>query len=85
MSEDGSPSTSPSSWRTFTRLLGFLRPYKGSLAVSSILAIASQVTGILVPVLTGVVINELDGSQDTQRLALLIGGIVALGLVRGAR
>ena len=84
MSEDGSPSTSPSSWRTFTRLLGFLRPYKGSLAVSSILAIASQVTGILVPVLTGVVINELDGSQDTQRLALLIGGIVALGLVRGA-
>jgi ATP-binding cassette subfamily B protein len=84
VSEDGSPSTSPSSWRTFTRLLGFLRPYKGSLAVSSILAIASQVTGILVPVLTGVVINELDGSQDTQRLALLIGGIVALGLVRGA-
>ena len=84
MSEDGSPSASPSSWRTFTRLLGFLRPYKGSLTVSSILAIASQVTGILVPVLTGVVINELDGSQDTQRLAVLIGGIVALGLVRGA-
>ena len=84
MSESGSPSTSPSSWRTFARLLGFLRPYKGSLAVSSILAIASQVTGILVPVLTGVVINELDGDQDTRRLALIIGGIVALGLVRGA-
>ena len=75
---------SPSSWRTFGRLLGFLRPYKGSLAVSSILAIASQVTGILVPVLTGVVINELDGDQDTRRLALVIGGIVALGLLRGA-
>ena len=84
MSESGSPSTSPSSWHTFARLLGFLRPYKGSLAVSSILAIASQVTGILVPVLTGVVINELDGDQDTRRLALVIGGIVALGLVRGA-
>lgn len=84
MSESGSPSTSPSSWRTFARLLGFLRPYKGSLAVSSILAIASQVTGILVPVLTGVVINELDGDQDTGRLALVIGAIVALGLVRGA-
>ena len=84
MSESGSPSTSPSSWRTFARLLGFLRPYKGSLAVSSILAIASQVTGILVPVLTGVVINELDGDQDTRRLALIIGGIVALGLLRGA-
>jgi ABC-type multidrug transport system fused ATPase/permease subunit len=84
VSESGSPSTSPSSWRTFARLLGFLRPYRGSLAVSSILAIASQVTGILVPVLTGVVINELDGDQDTQRLALIIGGIIALGLVRGA-
>ena len=84
MSESGSASTSPSSWRTFARLLGFLRPYKGSLAVSSILAIASQVTGILVPVLTGVVINELDDGQDTRRLALVIGGIVALGLLRGA-
>jgi ABC-type multidrug transport system fused ATPase/permease subunit len=84
VSESGSPSASPSSWRTFGRLLGFLRPYKGSLAVSSILAIASQVTGILVPVLTGVVINELDGDQDKRRLALVIGGIVALGLVRGA-
>jgi ATP-binding cassette, subfamily B, bacterial len=84
VSEHGSSSTSPSSWRTFVRLLGFLRPYKGSLAVSSILAIASQVTGILVPVLTGVVINELDGSTDTTLLALEIGAIVALGLVRGA-
>jgi ABC-type multidrug transport system fused ATPase/permease subunit len=84
VSESGSPSTSPSSWRTFARLLGFLRPYKGSLAVSSILAIASQVTGILVPVLTGVVINELDGDQDTERIALVIGAIVVLGLVRGA-
>ncbi|MGH3127257.1 MAG: ABC transporter ATP-binding protein, partial [Gaiellaceae bacterium] len=84
MSESGSTSTSPSSWSTFGRLLGFLRPYKGSLAVSSILAIAAQVTGILVPVLTGVVINELDGDQDTGRLALVIGAIVALGLVRGA-
>jgi ABC-type multidrug transport system fused ATPase/permease subunit len=84
VSESGSASTSPSSWRTFGRLLGFLRPYKGSLAFSSILAIASQVAGILVPVLTGVVINELDGDQDTGQLALVIGAIVALGLVRGA-
>jgi ABC-type multidrug transport system fused ATPase/permease subunit len=82
--EDGSASGSPSSRRTFARLLGFLRPYKGSLAISSVLAIASQVTGILVPVLTGFVINELSGGQDTRLLALLIGAIIALGLVRGA-
>ena len=84
MSDEGFPTTSPSSWRTFIRLLGFLRPYRASLAVSSALAIASQVTGILVPVLTGFVINELDGGQDTRLLALLIGAIIALGLVRGA-
>jgi ABC-type multidrug transport system fused ATPase/permease subunit len=84
VSEDGSEGAPPRSLRTFARLLGFLRPYKGSLAVSSILAIASQVTGILVPVLTGVVINELGGDQDTRMLALEIGAIVALGLVRGA-
>jgi ATP-binding cassette subfamily B protein len=70
------------SWRTFVRLLAFLRPYRASLAVSSVLAIASQVAGILVPVLVGVVINELTGDPDTTRLALEIGAVVALGFVR---
>ena len=36
------------------------------------------------PVLTGVVINELDGGRTRGLLALVIGAIVALGLVRGA-
>jgi ABC-type multidrug transport system fused ATPase/permease subunit len=66
------------------RLLGFLRPYRASLAVSSALAIASQVTGILVPVLVGVVINELRGDPETRLLVLEIGAIVVLGLLRGA-
>jgi ABC-type multidrug transport system fused ATPase/permease subunit len=64
------------------RLLGFLRPYRSSLAVSSVLAIASQGAGILVPVLTGVVINELSGAQDTRKLTLEIAAIVGLGVVR---
>jgi ABC-type multidrug transport system fused ATPase/permease subunit len=68
--------------RTFVRLLGFLRPYRSSLAVSSVLAIASQGAGILVPVLTGVVINELSGAQDTRKLTLEIAAIVGLGVVR---
>jgi ATP-binding cassette subfamily B protein len=77
-------STADSGWRTFVRLLGFLRPYRASLAVSSALAILSQIAGVLVPVLTGVVINELDGDPDTRVLVLEIAAIVALGLVRGA-
>jgi ATP-binding cassette subfamily B protein len=72
-----------SSRRTFVRLLGFLRPYRASLVVSSLLAVGSQVAGILVPVLTGVVIDELSGDPDTTVLALWIAAIVALGLVRG--
>jgi ATP-binding cassette, subfamily B, bacterial len=73
-----------SSRRTFLRLLGFLRPYRASLAVSSVLAIGSQVAGILVPVLSGFVINELSGDPDTAVLAFWVGAIVVLGLVRAA-
>jgi ATP-binding cassette subfamily B protein len=76
-------STADSGWRTFVRLLGFLFPYRASLIVSSALAILSQIAAILVPVLIGVVVNELDGSKDTQLLVLEIGAIVTLGLVRG--
>jgi ABC-type multidrug transport system fused ATPase/permease subunit len=65
------------------RLLGFLRPYRASLIVSSILAIASQMALILVPILVGVVVNEIDGDADTQLLVLEIGAIVVLGLIRG--
>jgi ATP-binding cassette subfamily B protein len=69
--------------RTFGRLLGFLRPYRRSLVFSSLLAIASQIAGILVPVLTGIVINELSGDPDTRLLVLEILAVVALGLLRG--
>jgi ABC-type multidrug transport system fused ATPase/permease subunit len=66
------------------RLLGFLNPYRASLIVSSALAILSQLASVLVPVLTGVVINEIDNGADTRLLVLEIAAIVVLGLVRGA-
>jgi ABC-type multidrug transport system fused ATPase/permease subunit len=66
------------------RLLGFLRPYRASLAVSSALAIGSQVAGILVPVVTGFVIDELSNDPQRSVLAFWIGAIVALGVVRAA-
>jgi ABC-type multidrug transport system fused ATPase/permease subunit len=70
--------------RTFVRLLTFLRPYRASLVISSILAILSQVAGILVPVLSGFVIDELYADRDTTVLSMWIAAIVVLGLVRGA-
>jgi ABC-type multidrug transport system fused ATPase/permease subunit len=68
--------------RTFVRLLTFLRPYRASLAVSSVLAIASQVAVIFVPVLAGFVIDELEGDADVTILVVAIAGVVVLGLVR---
>jgi ABC-type multidrug transport system fused ATPase/permease subunit len=74
----------PAGRRTFVRLLSFLRPYRASFVVSSVLAVGSQIAGIFVPIVAGVVIDELEGSQRTRVLAFWIGVIVALGLVRGA-
>ena len=68
--------------RTFRRLLQFLRPYRVSLTVSTVLAILSQGAAIAVLVLTGFVVDELRGRQDTGRITLLIGAILVVGLVR---
>ncbi len=86
MTEREDETTRPAAGRarTFVRLLTFLRPYRASLVVSSLLAIGSQVAGILVPVLTGVVIDELSGDPDTTILAFEIAAVVGLGLLRGA-
>jgi len=68
--------------RTFVRLLQFLRPYRASLIVSTVLAILSQAAAIAVIVLTGFVINELRGGQDGHYLAFLILVILGVGLLR---
>ena len=46
------------------------------------LAVASQAAVIVVPILIGAVINELEGAQDKRTLALEILAIVVLGVVR---
>jgi ABC-type multidrug transport system fused ATPase/permease subunit len=69
--------------RTFVRLLGFLRPYRASFIVSSMLAIASQVALIGIPIVTGFVLDELpDPDPETQIIVGGIAAIVVLGLVR---
>jgi ABC-type multidrug transport system fused ATPase/permease subunit len=68
--------------RTFVRLLGFLRPYRASLIVSTLLAIASQGAAIVVLLLTGAVIDELEGAGRRDRIVVLIAVIVAVGVVK---
>ena len=68
--------------RTFVRLLGFLRPYRWSLAVSVVLAVASQAAAIALVRATEFAIDDAIVPRDADALWWLLGVIVALGLVR---
>ncbi|MEX2646863.1 MAG: ABC transporter ATP-binding protein [Gaiellaceae bacterium] len=67
---------------TFVRLLGFLRPYRWSLAVSVVLAVASQGTAIGLVWVTKDVIDEAIQPRDERMLWIFIGVVVALGTAR---
>ena len=71
-----------SNTRTFFRLLAFLRPYRWSLAFSTMLAVASQGAAIAVLVLTGLVVDELKGDRDGGRLTLLVAVILGVGVAK---
>jgi ABC-type multidrug transport system fused ATPase/permease subunit len=69
--------------QTFLRLLAFLRPYRASLIVSTVLAIASQGAAIAVLVLIGMIVNALQADPpDGSRVALLVGAILGVGVVK---
>jgi len=63
---------------TFARLLGFLRPYRWSLAVSVVLAIGSQSATLAVTYLAGSVAGVLSDNNH-QRLPELVAAILVLG------
>jgi len=70
---------------TFVRLLGFLEPYRTGVIVSIFLAAGSQAAQIALVWLTGrQVIDKAIIHHDTHRLWLVVGTIVALGVVRAA-
>jgi ATP-binding cassette subfamily B protein len=71
----------PRNSRTFLRLLGFLRPYRLSLAVSIVLAVGYQAAGLVATYLTGSVAAALEAGER-HRLPVLVGVILALGVVR---
>ena len=56
--------------RTFVRLLGFLRPYKGSLIVSTILAVLSQAAAIAIVLLVGEAIDGIEEQRGTRHARL---------------
>ena len=68
--------------RTFLRLLGFLRPYKLSLIVSTVFAIGYQGSQIALIWVTKNVIDDALSPHDEQKLWIYVGAIVALGLFR---
>jgi len=72
----------PAYRQTFARLLGFLKPYKVSLVVSIVLAVASQAAQIALIWVTKHVIDSALGPRDAHKLWLFVWAIVALGVIR---
>ncbi len=79
MSEQGTPYR-----QTFIRLLRFLKPYRASLAVSTILAVLSQAAAIGIVLLVGVAIDSIEDRDGTGTLAWVVAAIVAVGIVKAA-
>jgi ABC-type multidrug transport system fused ATPase/permease subunit len=67
---------------TFGRLVGFLRPYRWSLAISIVLAAGSQAAAIGLVRLTQSVIDSAIRPHDERMLWILITAIAVLGLVK---
>jgi ABC-type multidrug transport system fused ATPase/permease subunit len=69
---------------TFRRLLSFLGPYKAQVVISCVLAVASQVVGLTIPYLTGLVINELPPQGDSRTALFGLAGLIVLaGALKG--
>jgi ABC-type multidrug transport system fused ATPase/permease subunit len=69
---------------TFRRLLGFLAPYKGSLLVSTILAVLSQAAAIGIVVLVGEAIDGIEETRGTDDLFWIVVAISVMGVVKAA-
>jgi ATP-binding cassette subfamily B protein len=67
---------------TFARLLGFLRPYKISLVVSTILAVASQGVQIALVWVTAHAIDDAITPRDAGKLWTFVWAVVGLGALR---
>jgi ABC-type multidrug transport system fused ATPase/permease subunit len=73
----------PRNYATFGRLLGFLRPYKGTLFISLFLAMVAQAGTLAIPWLTEQVVDAID-DMDRTRVPELIGVVLAIGVVKAS-
>ncbi len=64
------------------RLLGFLAPYKGKVAITALCAAGLMACSITLPYLTGRVIDDVLGAGDRDALAPLVGAVVLVAVVR---
>ncbi len=74
---------------TFRRLLGFLRPYRGGVALSAVLAGAAMAFTVLIPALTGRAIDHIragdSGALDRLGLAIAGAGVLRMALTVARR
>jgi ATP-binding cassette subfamily B protein len=68
--------------RTFVRLLGFLRPYRWSLAVSVVLAVAAQAAAVAIAFLTGDALESAVDAQSRDQLWTIAIVILLVGAAR---
>jgi len=66
--------------QTLWRLFGFLRPYRGGVVASLVLATAAMGTGVLIPFLVGRAIDTVRRGEP--RLWPLVAAILAAGILR---
>jgi ABC-type multidrug transport system fused ATPase/permease subunit len=68
--------------KTFWRLLGFLRPYRGGVIASFVLAAVAMGTGVVIPYLVGRTVDEIrKGADNLWPLALAVVAAALLRLV----
>ena len=71
--------------KVFTRLLGFLRPYRRAVGISFVLAALARAAAALIPFLVGLTIDRIrDGNGRLTILALAIAGAGIINLVFSA-
>jgi ATP-binding cassette subfamily B protein len=67
--------------RTFRQIIGFFRPYRGRLALISVLILVTVSVGVVNPILLKLIIDNLLGPQDLGLLYLQAGLMIALPIV----